>query len=98
MPESTSQLMIEILQTLRDELRTHRALHEKTVEGIAALNRRQDETNRRLDNIEHRFSEETNTLEMIIRSEMLGSRTHFETQFEHKLEDVIERLHKLEVA
>jgi hypothetical protein len=53
---------------------------------------------RRFSGLELRMSDLTGELELMLKSELMGRLTHFETQIDEKLAQLSDRLHAIETA
>lgn len=93
MAESTDNLVLTILRDIRKEQAEHRTLLLGVVESLRRLETRSD---KRSLGLETRLGEMRDDLELMLKSELLGSRAHFETAYDHKLEALAERLAALE--
>jgi hypothetical protein len=71
-------LMLSILKEIRVELRDHRTLLLQLADG----SRRHD---RRFNDIERRLGDLSAELELMVKSELMGRLSHFETQIDEKL-------------
>ena len=91
MPGPDDSLMLSILKELRAEMRDHRTL----LLQLAEASRRHD---RRFSDLERRLSDMGGELELMLKSELMGRLTHFETQIDEKLAQLSDRLHAIESA
>jgi len=57
-----------------------------------AIDRRFETVDRRFDAIEHRISDTTGEFELMLKGEMLGRMTQFETQLDRKLAELSDRI------
>ena len=53
---------------------------------------------RRFSDLEHRIGDLSGELELMVKSELMGRSTHFETQIDEKLAQLSDRLHAVETA
>jgi len=72
MPIPDDSLMPSILKEIRAEMRDHRTLLLQLVDA----SRRHD---RRFNDLEHRLSDLGGELELMLKGELMGRLTHFET-------------------
>jgi hypothetical protein len=88
MPESVDDtLVVEILKELRKEQRDQRTLLLQTSEAVRKLHQYTEENllaiRRELLNIEERMKAHKDDLELMLKSELLGSLVHFQTKIEN---------------
>ncbi|MFZ0209000.1 MAG: hypothetical protein WAL59_23310 [Roseiarcus sp.] len=91
MPHPDDSLMLSILKDIRVELRDHRTLLLQLADGL----RRHD---RRFNDMERRLGDLSAELELMVKSELMGRLTHFETQIDEKLAQLSDRLQAIETA
>ena len=91
MPHPDDSLMLSILKDIRVELRDHRTLLLQLADG----SRRHD---RRFNDVERRLGDLSAELELMVKSELMGRLTHFETQIDEKLAQLSDRLQAIETA
>ena len=91
MPHPDNSLMLSILKDIRVELRDHRTLLLQLADGL----RRHD---RRFNDMERRLGDLSAELELMVKSELMGRLTHFETQIDEKLAQLSDRLQAIETA
>ena len=91
MPHPDDFLMLSILKDIRVELRDHRTLLLQLADGL----RRHD---RRFNDMERRLGDLSAELELMVKSELMGRLTHFETQIDEKLAQLSDRLQAIETA
>ena len=96
MPSPDDSLMLSILKEIRVELRDHRTLLLQLADGLRRHDRRLNEMERRFSDLEHRMGDLTSELELMLKSELMGRLTHFETQIDEKLAQLSDRLHAVE--
>lgn len=89
MPEADSSLMLTILKDLQKDMPEHRTMLLQLVEGV----RRND---RRFDEIERRISDARADLELMLKAELLGRLTHFETLTDERIAQLEDRLSVIE--
>ncbi|MGD1037187.1 MAG: hypothetical protein ABR878_08315 [Roseiarcus sp.] len=89
MPSTDDTLLLSILKELRAEMREHKAMLLQLVDA----SRRHD---RRFDDLEHRFGDLRGELELMLKGELMGRLSHFETQIDEKLERLSDRLRAVE--
>lgn len=80
-------LLLSILKEIRADIREHRTLLLQLVDA----NQR---SNARFDIIERRMGDLRPDLELMLKGELLGRRTHFETQIENRLDELEARFPK----
>jgi hypothetical protein len=82
--------MLEILKEIRKEQHNHRTLLLQTSEAVRKLHQYTEESllaiKRELLNIEERMKAHRDDLELMLKSELLGSLTHFQTKIEQYVE------------
>lgn len=98
MPSVDDSLLLSILKEIRVELRDHRTMLLQLVDALRRHDRRFDEMERRFGDLERRFGDLTSELELMVKSELMGRLTHFETQIDEKLAQLSDRLDALESA
>jgi hypothetical protein len=91
MTDADNALMLAIPTELRTELRQHRTILLQLVDAI----RRHD---RRFEEIETRISDTRAKIELMLKVELLGRLTHFETQMDERLTQLSDRISALEAA
>ena len=91
MPSPDDSLMLSILKEIRVELRDHRTL----LLQLGDASRRHD---RRFNDLEHRMGDLSGELELMVKSEVMGRLTHFETKIDEKLATLQHRFHVAEGA
>ena len=91
MPHPDNSLMLSILKDIRVELRDHRTLLLQLADGL----RRHD---RRFNDMERRLGDLSAELELMVKSELMGRLSHFETQIDEKLAQLSDRLQAIETA
>ena len=91
MTDADNALMLAILRELRAELRQHRTMLLQLVDAT----RRHD---RRFEEIETRISDTRAEIELMLKAELLGRLTHFETQMDERLAQLSDRVSALEAA
>jgi hypothetical protein len=83
-------LMLEILKEIRKEQRDQRTLLLLVSERVDRLDRHFEERllgiERKLLNLEERMTSQKDDLALMIKSELLGSLTHFQTKIENYVE------------
>ena len=89
MTDADNALMLAILRELRAELRQHRTMLLQLVDAT----RRHD---RRFEEIETRISDTRAEIELMLKAELLGRLTHFETQMDERLAQLSDRVSALE--
>lgn len=80
-------LLLTVLKEIRADLREHRTLLLQLVDA----NQR---SNARFDTLERRMGDLRPDLELMLKGELLGRLTHFETQIENRLDELEARLPK----
>jgi hypothetical protein len=91
MPHPDDALMLSISKYIRVELRDHRTLLLQLADG----SRRHD---RRFNDMERRLGDLSAELELMVKSELMGRLSHFETQIDEKLAQLSDRSHAIETA
>ncbi len=81
--------MLTILREFRVEMPQHRTMLLQVIEVL----RRHD---RRFDDIERRISDSRAEIELMLKAELLGSLTHFETRTDTRIAELEERLSAVE--
>ena len=89
MTEADSSLMLAILRELRAEAQQHRTMLLQLVDAT----RRHD---RRFSELELRISDARAEIELMLKGELLGRLTHFETQIDERLAQLADRVSALE--
>ncbi len=93
MSDNSDNLVLTILREMRKEQADHRTLLLGVVDSLRRLEAR---SGKRMLALETRLADLREDLELMLKSEMLGSRTHFETLYEQKLESLADKLAALE--
>ncbi len=96
MTEADSALMLAILRELRAEAQQHRAMLPQLVDASHRHDRRFDEIDRKFGEVELRISDVRAELELMLKAELLGRLTHFETPIDERLAQLGDRLFALE--
>lgn len=89
MAEPTDNLILELLRAIRREVADIRALTLQNTE----YNRRLE---RRIGGVEQRIEDLKDDLELMIKAELMGRLSHFETLFDHRLDALAERVAGIE--
>ncbi len=89
MAEADDSLMLAILRELRAEMRQQRTLLLQLSEAVHRLERR-------FGDIERRISDTRAEIELMLKAELLGSLTHFETQMDERIARLEDRVSALE--
>ena len=89
MVEPSHELMLSLLRDIRKEQTDQRTLLLSVAEAVRRLETRQD---KRILALENRIADLRDDLELMLKSELMGARTHFEVTYQHKLEALAERL------
>ncbi len=89
MAEADDSLMLAILRELRAEMRQQRMLLLQLSEAVHRLERR-------FGDIERRISDTRAEIELMLKAELLGSLTHFETQMDERIAELEDRVSALE--
>ena len=98
MVDPDQSLMLSVLREMRAESRDHRALLLQLIDASRRQARRFDELERRFGELERRFADLGGELELMLKGELMGRLTHFETQIDEKLEQLSDRLRAVEKA
>jgi uncharacterized protein YhaN len=85
MTEADHALMLAIPRELRAELRQHRTMLLQLVDATRRHDRRFEEIEQRFGQIEGRISDMRAEIELMLKAELLGRLTHFETQMDERL-------------
>jgi hypothetical protein len=89
MAEADDSLMLAILRELRAEMRQQRTLLLQLSEAVHRLERR-------FGDIERRISDTRAEIELMLKAELLGSLTHFETLMDERIARLEDRVSALE--
>jgi hypothetical protein len=93
MVEPSHELMLSLLRDIRKEQTDQRTLLLGVAEAVRRLEARHD---KRILTLENRIADLRDDLELMLKSELMGARTHFEVTYEHKLEAPAGRLATIE--
>ena len=96
MAEADDSLMLAILRELRADMRQHRTLLLQLSEAAHRHDRRFDDMERRFGEVERRISDTRAEIELMLKAELLGSLTHFETQMDERIARLEDRVSALE--
>jgi chromosome segregation ATPase len=96
MTEADHALMLAIPRELRAELRQHRTMLLQLVDATRRHDRRFEEIEQRFGQIEGRISDMRAEIELMLKAELLGRLTHFETQMDERLAQLSDRVSALE--
>jgi chromosome segregation ATPase len=96
MADADDSLMLTILKELRADMRQHRTLLLQLTDAAHRHDRRFDEVERRFGDIERRISDTRAEIELMLKAELLGRLTHFETQIDERIAQLANRLSALE--
>ena len=103
MAEADNSLMLTILKELRADMRQQRTLLLQLTEAAHRHDRRFDDVERRFGEVERRFgdierriSDTRAEIELMLKAELLGRLTHFETQIDERIAQLEDRLSALE--
>ena len=89
MTEADNALMLAIPRELRAELRQHRTMLLQLVDATCRHDGRFEES-------ETRISDTRAEIELMLKAELLGRLTHFETQMDERLAQLSDRVSALE--
>ncbi len=92
MAEPDSSLMMAILRELRADMRQLRTLLLQVAEATHRHDRRFDDMERRFGDVERRISDTRAEIELMLKAELLGSLTHFETRMDARIAELEDRL------
>jgi len=99
MSDADNTLMLSILRELRSDLRQHRDMLLQLVEASRRHDRRFDDIDGRFGDVERRFGDMERRigdlrgeLELMLKGELLGRLTHFETQIDERLSELSDRI------
>ncbi len=98
MTDADFGLTLTILKEIRADLGEHRRLLLQLVEASRRHDRRFEDIERRFADVERRIADTRNELELMLKGELLGRLTHFETQIDEKLARLSDRAEALETA
>jgi chromosome segregation ATPase len=96
MTEADNALMLAIPRELRAELRQHRTMLLQLVDATRRHDRRFEEIEQRFGQIEGRISDMRAEIELMLKAELFGRLTHFETQMDERLAQLSDRLSAVE--
>lgn len=96
MTEADSSLMLAILRELRAEAQQQRTMLLQLVDATRRHDRRFDEIDRRFGEVELRISDVRAELELMLKAELVGRLTHFETQIDERLAQLADRISAVE--
>ena len=96
MAEADDSLMLTILKELRADMRQQRTLLLQLTEAAHRHDRRFDEVERRFGEVERRISDTRAEIELMLKAELLGQLTHFETRMDERIAQLEDRLSALE--
>ena len=82
-------LLLELLKDLRKEQRDQRTLLLQSVDYSRRIERR-------FDALDRRMAEMRDDLELMIKAELMGRLGHFETQMEHALGKLSDRMDEMD--
>jgi len=80
-------LVLRILREIRSEQSQHRTLIRQTIDTLPRMEQRLDARTTALD---LRVAGLSDDLELMIKSEVMGRMTNFETKYEHRLDKLEE--------
>jgi hypothetical protein len=80
-------LVLRILREIRAEQSQHRTLILQTIDSLRRMDQRLDA---RITAIDLRIAGLHDDLELMIKSEVMGRMTNFETKFEHRMDKLEE--------
>lgn len=89
MAEADDSLLLAIVRELRAEMRQQRTLLLQLSEAVHRVERR-------FGDIERRISDTRAEIELMLKAELLGSLTHFETQMDERIARLEDRVSALE--
>ena len=89
MAEPDNSLMMTILGELRADMRQQSTLLLQVAEATHRLERR-------FGDVERRISDTRDEIELMLKAELLGSLTHFETRMDARIAELEVRLSTLE--
>ncbi|RBP02109.1 hypothetical protein DFR50_15514 [Roseiarcus fermentans] len=96
MAEADNSLMLTILREIRADTNQHRTMLLQVIEILRRHDRRFDEIERRFGDVEHRISDTRADLELMLKAELLGRLTHFETRMDERIAELEDRLSAVE--
>ena len=89
MAEADDSLLLAIVRELRAEMRQQRTL-------LLQLSEAMHRVERRFGDIERRISDTRAEIELMLKAELLGSLTHFETQMDERIAQLEDGVSALE--
>ncbi|MGO9419586.1 hypothetical protein [Roseiarcus sp.] len=92
MAEADNSLMLTILREIRADTNQHRTMLLQVVDLLRRHDRRFDEIERRFGDVERRISDTRAEIELMVKAELLGRLTHFETQMDERIAQLEDRL------
>ncbi len=98
MPDPDETLTLSILKEIRAEQRDHRSLLLQLAESSRRHDRRFNDMERRFSDIERRIGDLSGELELMLKSELMGRLTHFETLIDERLAVLSDRMQAVEGA
>ncbi len=96
MAEADNSLMLTILREIRADTNQLRTMLLQVVDLLRRHDRRFDEIERRFGDIERRISDTRAEIELMVKAELLGRLTHFETQLDEWIAQLEDRLSAVE--
>ena len=105
MVEADYSLPVAVLGEIQTDLRQQLPLLLQLTDAVRRHDRRFDVMDRRFDEVDRRFnemslrlSETRDEIELMVKSELMGRLTHFETQGNERLAQLDDRLKATETA
>lgn len=96
MAEADNSLMLTILKELQADSRQNRTMLLQVIEILRRHERRFDDIERRFGDVERRISDSRSDLELMLKAELLGRLTHFETLMDERIAQLEDRLSVVE--
>ena len=90
------ELIGTVLRDMQAEQRAIRAENRESRGLLLSLAEQLRRLDRRIDDVERRIVEQRDDLELMIKAELMGRLGHFETQIDHRLGRIEDRVAALE--
>ena len=96
MVDEADNLMLRLLREMRAEHMQDRRLLVQIAEVLRKMEQRLEgrisAVDQRLASIDQRFNELKDDLELLLKSQIMGSQTNFEIKFDQRLQEIEDRL------
>jgi hypothetical protein len=96
MAEADNSVMLTILREIRADTNQHRTMLLQVIDLLRRRERRFDEIERRFGDVERRISDTRVEIELMVKAELLGRLTHFETRIDERNAELEDRLSAVE--